>query len=58
VQVGPYLRFKNFVSKPKNFSGSLTKAMNDMVLVGNELNDFDTNRENAKKSVFDRNVIF
>ena len=30
----------------------------DMVLVGNELVDFDTNREGVKKSMFDKNVIF
>ena len=57
---GPWIRFKNFSSKPKNFSGSgnLTKQMNDMILVGNELLDFDTTRENIRKSAFDKNVVY
>lgn len=56
----PYLRSQSISSKPKNFSGSgsLTKTMCDMILVGNELLDYDMNRENVKKSMFDKNVIY
>ena len=57
---GPYLRSKSVSSKPKHFAGSggLTKTMNDMILVGNELVDYDMNREGVKKSMFDKSVIF
>ena len=60
VEEGPYLRSRAISAKPKNFQGcgSLTKSMNDMILVGNELIDYDTNREGVKKSMFDKNAIF
>ena len=32
--------------------------MNDMIQIGNELLDFDTSRENVRKSAFDKNVIY
>ena len=48
---GPHLR-------SRAVSGSLTKTMNDMILVGNELLDYDINREGVKKSMFDKNAIF
>ena len=57
---GPYLRCQNISSKPKYFAGSggLTKAMTEMILVGNELIDMNTDREGVKKSMFDKNVVF
>ena len=39
-------------------ASNLGKQMNEMVLVGNELIDFDLNRDGLKKSMFDRNIIY
>ena len=48
------------ISRPKNFSGSggLTKEQMDMILIGNELLDYDLSREGVTKSCFDKNVIY
>ena len=59
-ETGPYLRSKAISTKPKHLNGcgGLTKAMMDMILVGNELVDYDINRENIRKSMFDKNVVY
>jgi len=50
----PYLRFRNMVGKPKT---SVSKAIDSMHLVGDELNEFDASKV-QKRSMFDRNVIY
>ncbi len=50
----PYLKFRNMVGKPKT---SVSKAIDSMHLVGDELNEFDASKV-QKRSMFDRNVIY
>ena len=50
----PYLRFRNFVAKPKT---SVSKQIDALHLVGQEIDEFDSSKV-AKRSMFDKNVVY
>ncbi|CDW79283.1 actin-related protein 5 [Stylonychia lemnae] len=50
----PYLRFRNYVAKPKT---SVNKQIDSMHLVGDEINEFDAGKIH-KRSMFDKNVVY
>ena len=50
----PFLKFRNLVGKPKT---SVSKAIDSMHLVGDELNEFEASKI-QKRSMFDKNVIY
>ena len=50
----PYLRFRNFVGKPKT---SVSKQIDALHLVGDEITEFDSSKV-AKRSMFDKNVVY
>ena len=50
----PYLRFRNFVGRPKT---SVSKQIDALHLVGDEINEFDSSKV-AKRSMFDKDVVY
>ena len=50
----PYLRFRNYVAKPKT---SVNRQIDAMHLVGDEMNEFEASKV-SKRSMFDRDVVY